>query len=164
MNEINVKPLMLNRKSKSSKFASWKADGNSIFDELLRALYLFVLIAIDFVIYIYSINGEIIENGVVNRAFLNILLGVFGGCCVLILLLSFSKVWQNTLCALITTLVTVAFFNQFMIRDLNLAFETFLLEKVSFLRFLSYIPAVWYIAVLVGVIIFFLFYKILFLI
>ena len=160
MYQIDVRPLVLNKKSKSSKFASWHADGNSLWDEFLRILYLFVLISIDLVVFVYSINGELLEDGIINKAFLVILLGIFLLSSVLILLLSFSKVWQNALCAIVTMLVTVVFCNQFMIRDLDVVFDTFLMYKAEMLGFLTLLPVTWYIGAILGIVVFILFYSI----
>lgn len=160
MYQIDVKPLVLNKKSKSSRFASWHADGNSLWDEFLRILYLFVLISTDLVMFIYSINGELSEDGGINRAFLTILLGVFILSSVLILMLSFSKVWQNALCAIVTMFVTIIFCNQFMIRDLDAIFDKFLMYNAGVFGILSLIPVSWYVGAILGILVFFLFYSI----
>ena len=160
MYQIDVKPLVLNKKSKSSRFASWHADGNSLWDEFLRILYLFVLISTDLVMFIYSINGELSEDGVINRAFLTILLGVFILSSVLILMLSFSKVWQNLICAVVTMFVTIIFCNQFMIRDLDAIFDKFLMYNAGVFGILSLIPVSWYVGAILGILVFFLFYSI----
>ena len=54
MNEIVTRPLILKRKSKSSRFASWRGEGNSFLDKLLRSVYIFLLFAINFVMFIIA--------------------------------------------------------------------------------------------------------------
>ena len=73
MNEIINQPLVLKKKSKSSRFANWSGEGNFFYDKLLRILYIFLLFAINFVMFIYSINSKLIEGGQYNQAVLYIL-------------------------------------------------------------------------------------------
>lgn len=110
MSEGVNQPLVLRKKSRSSRFASWSGDANRFYDKMLRVFYIFLLFAIDFAMFIYSINGKLIEGGTFNQAVLFILGGIFAFSFVLILLLSFSKDLQNGVCALVTMLIVVVFF------------------------------------------------------
>ena len=69
MTEGVNQPLVLKKNSKSSRFASWSGDANRFYDKFLRAFYLFLLFAIDLVMFVYSINAKLIENGVFNHFF-----------------------------------------------------------------------------------------------
>lgn len=83
------------KKSRSSRFASWSGDANRFYDKMLRVFYIFLLFAIDFAMFIYSINGKLIEGGTFNQAVLFILGGIFAFSFVLILLLSFPRICRT---------------------------------------------------------------------
>ena len=117
MNEIVTRPLILKRKSKSSRFASWRGEGNSFLDKLLRSVYIFLLFAINFVMFIYSINGKIFEKGVANEAVLVILGCFFVVAFVIVMLASFSKKVQNGICAVLTAVFVAIFYYQFAVFD-----------------------------------------------
>ena len=76
MSEGVNQPLVLRKKSRSSRFASWSGDANRFYDKMLRVFYIFLLFAIDFAMFIYSINGKLIEGGTFNQAVLFICLFV----------------------------------------------------------------------------------------
>ena len=58
MSEIVTQPLILKKKSRSSRFAKWMGGANSFRDRLLRGIYVFLLFGMDFVMFIYSVNGR----------------------------------------------------------------------------------------------------------
>ncbi len=158
MSESVSQPLILRKKSRSSRFASWSGEGNSFADKMLRVLYIFLLIAIDFIMFIYSINGKLLENGgTFNMAAGVILGGVFAAAFLLIILLSFSKNLQNLACALFTVGVVVMFFNQFALFNVDTFIETWLNQKASWLTFICIIPSAWLIGLALGAIVFFAF-------
>lgn len=157
MSEGVNQPLVLRKKSRSSRFASWSGDANRFYDKMLRVFYIFLLFAIDFAMFIYSINGKLIEGGTFNQAVLFILGGIFAFSFVLILLLSFSKNLQNGVCALVTMLIVVVFFNQFALFNVDTFIEEWLEKKASWLTFIGIVPAAWLVGLLLGVIIFFAF-------
>ena len=152
-----TQPLILNKKSRSSRFASWSCDGNKFYDKLLRILYVFMLIAIDFVMFIYSINGKLIEDGVTNPAVLAVFAGIGSFAFVSIILLAFSRDLQNLICALVTMIVIALFYNQFALFDVDNFVETWLDKKASWLTFFCIIPSAWLVGLFAGVIIFFAF-------
>lgn len=154
MSEGVNQPLVLRKKSRSSRFASWSGDANRFYDKMLRVFYIFLLFAIDFAMFIYSINGKLIEGGTFNQAVLFILGGIFAFSFVLILLLSFSKDLQNGVCALVTMLIVVVFFNQFALFNVDTFIEEWLEKKASWLTFIGIVPAAWLVGLLLGVIIF----------
>lgn len=149
--------LSLRKNSKSSRFASWSGDANSFMDKLMRAIYIFMLFAIDMVMFVYSINGRLVEDGQFNPAVLYLFGGIFLCAFVLMLLLSFSKDVQNVVCALVTVFVTVLFFYQFALFDVDTFIENWLAKKASWLTFIGIIPAVWLVALSLGAVIFFIF-------
>lgn len=157
MNEIINQPLVLKKKSRSSRFASWSGEGNFFYDKLLRVIYIFLLFALNFVMFIYSINAKLMEDGVCNQAVLYILGGFFVLSLVLILFLSFSKDLQNLVCAIFTMIFVAMFFYQFALFDVDNFVETWLDKKASWLTFICIIPSNWLIGLLFGVAIFFLF-------
>ena len=157
MNEGVNQPLVLRKKSRSSRFASWTGNANHFYDKFLRAFYIFLLFTIDFVMFIYSINGKLIENGKVNEAVLVICGGVFVVAFLLMLILSFSKDVQNVVCAVVTLLVTIVFFYQFALFDADTFIEKWLEKKASWLTFIGIVPSTWLVGLLLGVIIFFAF-------
>ena len=157
MTEGVNQPLVLKKNSKSSRFASWSGDANRFYDKFLRAFYLFLLFAIDLVMFVYSINAKLIENGVFNQAVLAVFGGLFVFFFVLILFLSFSKDIQNGVCALFTMLFIVIFFNQFALFNVDTFIEEWLEKKASWLTFICIIPSSWLLGLLIGVIIFFAF-------
>ena len=157
MNEVVTQPLLLNKKSRSSRFSSWSGNGNSFRDKISRSIYIFLLFAMDFIMFIYSINGRLIENGKVNQAVLVILGAIFAVSLTLILLLSFSKIAQNVLCALVTMLVTIMFFYQFGMGDVDNFLEVWLNKHARWLSFLCICPSPWIIGFILGLLVFFAF-------
>lgn len=157
MKDNMTSPLTLNKKSRSSRFASWGGKANSFRDKLMRCLYIFLLFAIDFAMFIYSINGRLLENGTVNQAVLVILGGIFCLALVLILLCSFSKNLQNAVCGICTMLVTVAFFYQFGVGDVDNFIEKWLNQHASWLTIFCLIPAPWMVGLFLGILVFFIF-------
>jgi len=154
MDEIVTQPLILRKKSRSSRFSSWSGDANSFRDKLFRSIYIFLLFALDLVMFIYSINGRLLESDGINLAVFVILGAVFLVSFVLILLLSFSVDLQNALCGLFTTLITVAFFYQFRQGDVNNFLEVWLDKHASWLSFICVFPSPWIIGFLLGALIF----------
>lgn len=157
MSEIVTQPLVLNRKSKSSRFASWSGEGNFFYDKLLRVLYITSLFVINLVMFVYSINGKLIEDGVFNQAVM-----VLSGACfvlafVIIFLFSFSKNMQNVICALFTMLFVAVFYYQFATFDVDNFVETWLMKKASWLTFICFIPSAWLVGLLLGIGVFFAF-------
>ena len=150
-------PLMLKKKSRSSRFLNWSGDANRLRDKIFRSLYIFFLIALDFVMFIYSINGRLFEEGTFNPAVGTILGGVLAASFAIIFCLSFSKDMQNAVCAIITVLITVMFFHQFALFDVNNFVETWLNRVAKWLTFLCFIPSAWIIGLLLGGIVFFAF-------
>ncbi len=150
-------PLMLKKKSRSSRFASWTGDANRLRDKIFRSLYIFLLIAIDFVMFIYSINGRLFEGGSFNQAIGTILGSVLAVSFAIIFCLSFSRTLQNVVCAVVTVLMTVIFFNQFALFDVGNFVETWLKGVANWLTFICIIPSSWIIGLLLGIIIFFAF-------
>lgn len=156
-NKEGVAPLLLQKRSKSSRFSNWTGDANHFRDKLFRSLYIFLLFAIDFVMFIYSINGRLVEDGTFNHATAIILEVALAISLVLMFSLSFSKILQNIVCALFTMLMTVVFFNQFALFDTNNFLEQWLNQKASWLTFFCIIPSSWMIGLVLGVIVFFAF-------
>lgn len=147
--------LNLNKTSRSSGSSYKKA--NSFFDKMMRVLYIFLLVTLDIVMFIYSINGKLIENGTLNPALLYIFAGVFVASFVLIFAFFFSKDVQNVVCSLVTLLMVVIFYNQFAMFDVNTFIEKWLEEHISWLSFIGMIPSCWLVGALFAVIIFFAF-------
>ena len=158
MNEVVTQPLLLKKKSRSSKFSSWSGNANSFKDKIFRSIYIFLLFAMDFIMFIYSINGRLVENGKVNQAVLVILGTIFAISLVIILLLSFSKIAQNVVCALVTMLVTIMFFYQFGMGDVDNFLEVWFNKHARWLSFLCICPSPWIIGFVLGLIIFFAFF------
>ena len=154
MDEIVTQPLILRKKSRSSRFSSWSGDANSFRDKLFRSIYIFLLFALDLVMFIYSVNGRLLESDSVNLAVFVILGAVFLVSFVLILLLSFSIDLQNALCGLFTTLITVAFFYQFRQGDVNNFLDVWFSKHASWLSFICVFPSPWIIGFLLGAFIF----------
>ena len=150
-------PLMLKKKSRSSRFSSWTGDANRLRDKIFRRFYIFLLFAIDFVMFVYSINGRLFEEGTFNHAIGIILGGALAVSFAIIFCLSFSRTLQNLVCALFTVFVTVIFFNQFALFNVSNFLEVWLKGVASWLTFICIIPSAWLIGLILGVIIFFAF-------
>lgn len=144
--------LKLSKKSNSSHFSNKKANG--FFDKLMRVIYVFFIMAMDFVVFVYSINAKLVEDGQFNPALMYIFAGLFALSFVLIFALFFSKEAQNAVCALITMLVVVLFFYQFALFDESNFIEKWLEKKASWLTFIGIIPSSWLVGLLLGGIIF----------
>lgn len=157
MNEIVTQPLMLKKKSKSSRFVCWTGEGNFFYDKLLRVLYLTLLFVINLVMFIYSVNGRVYENGVINEALLYIVSGVGLFFLVLILFFSFSKRVQNIICALFTMIFVAIFYYQFAEFNPDTFVEQWLEKKASWLTFIGIVPSCWLVGLLGGIIIYFIF-------
>ncbi len=130
---------------------------NSFYDRIFRALYLTLLFALDFIMFVYSVNGKVFEGGVPNEAIVWIIGGFFAGALVLMLLLSFSGLAQNIVCALLTMALTLVFFNQFALFNIDTFIETWLQQHASALTFIGFIPSAVLVALVLGLIIFFAF-------
>ena len=156
-NQEGAAPLHLKKNSRSSRFASWSGEANSFRDKIFRSFYIFLLFAIDFVMFIYSVNGKLFENGTFNQAIGAILGGAFVFCFILIFCLSFSRTLQNVVCALVTTVITAVFFYQFALFDVNNFVEIWLNKVASWLTFLCFIPSAWLVGIVLGLFIFFAF-------
>jgi len=157
MNDIVTKPLILNKKSRSSRFSNWSGDANSFRDKLFRGIYIFLLFAMDLCMFVYSINGRLVENGSINGAVVYILGFILVISLALIMLLSFSKLLQNLVCSFATVLFVVMFFYQFGAGNVDGFLDDWFKEHAKWLSFLSIVPSPWLIGVIFGVIIFFVF-------
>ncbi len=157
MNEAVNQPLILRKKSKSSRFASWSGDANHFYDKLLRAIYISLLFIIDLVMFVYSINAKLYEDGVFNQAVVVIAAGIFAVAFVLILLLSFSKDAQNALCAIITMVMVACFFYQFALFNVDTFVEDWLEKRAGWLTFVGIIPGAWFVGLICAIIVFFAF-------
>ncbi len=147
--------LNLNKTSRSSGSSYKRA--NSFADKMMRVLYIFLLVAIDLVMFIYSINGKLLDNGELNPALMYIFAGIFAVSFVLIFMLFFSKDVQNVVCSLVTLLTIVVFYNQFALFDVNTFAEKWLDKNASWLSFICIIPSCWLIGMLFAIAIFFAF-------
>ena len=157
MNEIVTQPLILKKKSRSSRFSSWSGNANSFRDKLFRGLYIFLLFAMDFIMFIYSINGKLIENGHFNSAVGIILLSGFIFSIFFILLLSFSKMAQNIACGIFTMLFTVMFFYQFGLGDVDHILDAWFNKHAKWMSFICFFPSPWIFGFILGLLIFFAF-------
>ena len=158
MDETNNQSLILKKNSQSGRFSSWKGKANSFRDKLFRSIYIFLLFAIDFVMFIYSINGRLIEDGRFNPAIAVILGSIFAISFVLLLCLSFSKILQNIVCSVVTLLVVTMFFYQFGLGDVDNFIENWLNKHASWLTFFCIIPSPWMVGLAFAGLIFFMFY------
>ncbi|MBP5698458.1 MAG: hypothetical protein J6W96_02900, partial [Alphaproteobacteria bacterium] len=138
-------------------FSKLGKKSNSFRNRLFRSLYITFLFAIDFAFVIYSINGRLIENGVVNQAALVIIGSVFVVSLILMLLLSFSHHAQNFICAVVTMVIVAAFCYQFRISDVDNFVETWLNQHASWLTIICLAPSPWVLGFLAGLVIFFAF-------
>lgn len=150
-------PLKLNKRSKSNKASIWYGDANHFYDKILRIMFIVLLCAIDLVMFVYSINGKLFEDGILNQVVIYILGAVFVVSFVLILLLSFSRDLQNAICGIIAMLIIVAFFNQFAMFNVDTFIEDWLKKEASWISFIALLPSAWFIGLLVGWLIFFAF-------
>lgn len=126
---------------------------NRFYDRILRAIYMTLLFVLDFIMFIYSINGRMLEDGAPNEAVLWIFGGMFGFALIMMLLLSFSSLAQNIFCALFTLIMTLIFFNQFALFDVNTFIETWLKEHASALTFIGIIPSSFLVGLIFGIIV-----------
>lgn len=152
-----TEPVRLNKKKEQKSFEFLLEATNHFYDRILRAIYLTLLFIFDFVLFVYSINGRVLEDGVVNEAMLYIVGGFFALFSVLMLLLSFSGVAQNIVCALITLLMTILYFDQFALFDVSNFIEVWLKEHADFLTFIGAIPSNWLVGLILAIIVFFIF-------
>ena len=72
-----TEPVHLNKKKEPVPFEFLLKATNHFYDRILRAMFLTLLFVFDFVMFVYSINGRVMENGVVNEAMLYIAGGFF---------------------------------------------------------------------------------------
>lgn len=150
--------VQLNRKNQTpNMFEELMQASNYFYDRILRAIFIGVLFMLDFVMFIYSINGRIIEDGAVNMAAVYIVGGFFVVALVIMFLLSFSGLAQNVFCALFVLLTTIVFLDQFALFNVDTFIETWLNEHASFLSFIGFIPSVWLVGLFLAVIVFFCF-------
>lgn len=149
--------VRLNRKKQPSLYEELMNASNCFCDRVLRALFVGVLFALDFVMFIYSVNGRVWENGVLNEAVAYIVGGFFVFSLVIMLLLSFSGVAQNAFCACFVVLVTVIILNQFALFNVDTFVEIWLREHASFLTFIGIIPSAWLVGFFLALIVFFSF-------
>lgn len=147
--------LKLNKVSRSSGSSCKKA--NSFADKMMRVIYMFLIMALDFILFVYSINGKLIENGELNPAIMYIFAGMFAISFTLIFALFFSKDLQNIVCALLTLVMVVAFYNQFALFNVDNFIETWLEKHMSWLSFIAIVPSSWLVGLFCAVIIFFAF-------
>ncbi len=144
-------------KKKTGLGYSFFHGANSFFDKILRAIFVTFLFILDFVMFIYSINGKLFEDGSFNEAVLWIFCGVFGIAVILMLLLSFSSLAQNIFCAIFTLVMTLIFFNQFALFDVNTFIELWLEEHASALTFIGIIPSSFLVGLILGAVVLFSF-------
>lgn len=147
--------LKLSKNSRSSGSSYKRA--NSLTDKMMRVMYLFMLFALDLIMFVYSVNGKLFENGSFNPALLYIFIRMFIASFVLIFALFFSKDLQNVVCSLLTLVFVIVFYNQFALFDVNTFIESWLSKNSSAMSFLAFIPSVWMVGIFFAVIIFFAF-------
>lgn len=152
-----TEPVRLNKKKEPKALEGLLKATNHFYDRILRAMFVTLLVMFDFVMFIYSINGRVLEKGVVNEAVLYIAGGFFAIFLILMLLLSFSGAAQNLVCGLITLLMTILYLDQFALFDVNTFIETWLKEHADFLSFIGFIPSNWLVGLLFMLIVFFAF-------
>lgn len=152
-----TEPVHLNKKKEPVPFEFLLKATNHFYDRILRAMFLTLLFVFDFVMFVYSINGRVMENGVVNEAMLYIAGGFFAVFLVLMLLLSFSGVAQNVVCALVMLLITILYLDQFALFDVNTFVEVWLEEHAGFLTFIGAIPSNWLVGIVLALVVFFSF-------
>ena len=149
--------VQINRTNNKKKLSILETATNSFFDRVLRALFVSLLVVLDFVMFVYSINGRVMENGVVNEAMVYIAGGFFALFLVIMLLLSQSGVAQDIFCAVMMLLMTLVFLDQFALFNVSNFIEVWLIEHASFLSFIGFIPSNWLIGLVLAVIVFFAF-------
>lgn len=157
MGEILTQPLILRKKSRSSRFSSWSGEANSFGDKFLRGIYVFLLFAMDFVMFIYSINGKLCENGHINKAVLVICAIMLVSSIFCVFIFSFSRQLQNFFCALVTVLMTVIFFHQFGVGDVDNLLNNWFNEYAQWLSFLNFLPSPWMVGLILGALVYALF-------
>lgn len=157
MNQAVVNSQVSKKQKKTSDFINWGGKGNSFLDKMLRGLYVFLLFAIDFVMFIYSVNGRLVENGTPNQAIIVILGVLLVFSLVLVLIFSFARDLQSAICAICTMLMVVAFFYQFGQGDVDNFIEKWCDKHASWLSYFCLIPSPWMVGIFLGIIIFFLF-------
>ena len=116
-----------------------------------------MLLAIDLIMFVYSVNGKLFEGGHLNPALMYIFIRMFILSFVLVFALFFSKDLQNILCALVTLVFVVIFYNQFALFDINTFIESWAEDNIGKLNFNIGIPSVWIVASFFAIIIFFAF-------
>jgi len=157
MNEITNQPLILKKKSRSSRFSGWSYEANSFKDRFFRGLYIFLLFAMDFIMFIYSINGRIYEDGKINMAVVAILGTVFVFSLLIMFCLAFSRGIQNFVCALCTLMFTAMFFYQFGVGNVDGFLDDWFKKNASWLTFICVLPTPWLVGLILGMFIFFFF-------
>ncbi|MBO5038124.1 MAG: hypothetical protein J6C85_01515 [Alphaproteobacteria bacterium] len=130
---------------------------NSFLDRILRGVFVGLLVVLDFVMFVYSINGRIMENGVINEAMIYIAGGFLVLFLVIMLLLSQSGVAQDVFCAVMMLLMTIVFLDQFALFDVSNFIELWLSQYAGPLSFIGLIPSNWLVGLILGCIVFFAF-------
>ncbi len=150
-----TEPIRLNRKvQQKSIWDILKFATNHYYDRILRALFITLLFVLDFVMFVYSINGRLWEEGVFNEAMLNIFGGFFSISLIIMFLLSFSGMAQNIFCGIFVLLITIIFLNQFALFDVDTFIERWLDEHASFISFLGFLPSSWITGLFLGALVF----------
>lgn len=157
MNAIITQPLVLKKKSRSSRFSGWSGEANTFRDKVLRGLYIFLLFAMDFVMFIYSVNGRLYENGQINSAVVAILGSAFALSILSIFCLFFSAGFQNAVCAFCTMIFTVMFFYQFGVGNVDGFLDDWFDKNASWLKFICVMPTPWLVGLVLGMLVFVLF-------
>lgn len=152
-----VAQVRLKRKSQTNNYEWLTKATNSFFDRILRAVFVTLLFVLDFVMFVYSIHGRILEDGVVNEAMIYIGGGLFAFFLLVMLLLSASGMAQNIVCSLFVFLITLIFLNQFALFDLDNFIEVWLEAHASFLTFICLLPSAWMVGLFLALLVFFAF-------
>ncbi len=157
MSDIFNRPLVLDKKSKSSHLINFSGEGNYFLDKIFRVVYISLLFLYNFVMFIYSINARLVENGEYNQAVLYVLGSFFVVVFIGIFLLSFSRNLQNLACAFFTMIFVVIFFHQFALFDVNNFIKDWINEYAKWLSFICIVPSSWFVGIGLGISVFFLF-------
>ncbi|MCM1323605.1 MAG: hypothetical protein NC218_05545 [Acetobacter sp.] len=152
-----IEPVNLHKKPEPKPFEFLLKATNHFHDRIFRAMFVSLLFVLDFVLFVYSINGRVLENGVINEAMIYIGGGFFAVMLVLMLLLSFSGMAQNVVCGLFAMIIAILFLDQFALFDVSNFIEMWLIEHASFLTFITIIPSNWMVGLFLFLVIFFAF-------
>lgn len=152
-----VAQVRLKQKSQTNNYEWLIKATNHFYDRILRAIFVTLLFVLDFVMFVYSIHGRILEDGVVNEAMIYIGGGLFAVFLLIMLLLSASGMAQNIVCSLFVLLITIVFLNQFALFNVDTFIETWLEAHASFLTFICIFPSAWMLGLLLALLVFFAF-------